>query len=50
MKLDSFREDLDDKMVTKGMLVEAVIIWLIGISLALIGLDVAAGIGIGKDE
>ena len=33
-KLDSFRKDVDDKMVTKGMLIAAVIIPLTGINLA----------------
>ena len=33
-KLDSFRKDVDDKMVTKGMLIAAVIIPLTGSNLA----------------
>ena len=33
-KLDSFRKDVDDKMVTKRMLIAAVIIPLTGINLA----------------
>ncbi len=45
-KLDSFRKDVDDKMVTKGMLIAAVIVPLTGINLAFLGLCTAAIINI----
>lgn len=45
-KLDSFRKDVDDKMVTKGMLIAAVIIPLTGINLAFLGMCAVAIINI----
>ena len=45
-KLDAFRKGVDDKMVTKGMLIAAVIIPLTGINLAFLGLCAVAIINI----